>query len=73
VFTGFGLGESNVRDHWEDLGVGEKITLGWTLGRYGSRGLTGFSCLRIGPSDGLLWTGWWTCVFHKEISAPWSK
>jgi len=33
VFTGFRLGGTTVRDRWEDLGVGEKITLRWTLGR----------------------------------------
>jgi hypothetical protein len=33
VFTGFWLGSPKVRDHWEDLGVGGKITLSWTLGR----------------------------------------
>jgi hypothetical protein len=33
VFTGFYLGGPKVRDHWEDLGVGERITLRWTLGR----------------------------------------
>jgi hypothetical protein len=27
VFTGFWLGGPNVRDHWEDLGVGGRITL----------------------------------------------
>jgi hypothetical protein len=32
VFTGFWLGSPNVRDHWEDLGVGGRITLSWTLG-----------------------------------------
>jgi hypothetical protein len=32
-FTGFELGGPNVRDHWEDLGVGGRITLRWTLGR----------------------------------------
>jgi hypothetical protein len=26
-FTGFWLGGPKVRDHWEDLGVGESITL----------------------------------------------
>jgi hypothetical protein len=34
VFTGFWLGGSKVRDHWEDLGVGDRITLRWTLGRW---------------------------------------
>jgi len=33
VFTGFQLGDPKARDHWEDLGVGRKITLRWTLGR----------------------------------------
>jgi hypothetical protein len=33
VFTGFRLGERNVNDHWEDLGVCGRITLRWTLGR----------------------------------------
>jgi hypothetical protein len=27
VFTGFWLGVPKVRDHWEDLGVGRRITL----------------------------------------------
>jgi hypothetical protein len=27
VFTGFWLGGPKVRDHWEDLGVGGRITL----------------------------------------------
>jgi hypothetical protein len=31
--TGFWLGGPKARDHWEDLGVDEKITLRWTLGR----------------------------------------
>jgi hypothetical protein len=54
VFTGFWLGGLKGRDHWEDLGVGERITLRWHLGRYGSIGLTGFNWLRIGSSGGLL-------------------
>jgi len=32
VFTGFWLGGPRVRDHWEDLGVGGRIS-GWTLGK----------------------------------------
>jgi hypothetical protein len=27
VFTGFWLGGPKARDHWEDLGVGGRITL----------------------------------------------
>jgi hypothetical protein len=33
VFTGFWSGGPKGRGHWEDLGVGEGITLRWTLGR----------------------------------------
>jgi hypothetical protein len=32
VFIGFWLGGPTVRDHWEDLGIGGRITLRWTLG-----------------------------------------
>jgi hypothetical protein len=41
-------------DHWEELGVGERIILRWTLGRWGSMGQTGLSWLRIGSGGGLL-------------------
>jgi hypothetical protein len=33
VSTGFWLEGPKVRDHWEDLGVGRRIPLSWTLGR----------------------------------------
>jgi hypothetical protein len=33
VFTGFWLGGPKAGDHWEDLGVGGRITLRWALGR----------------------------------------
>jgi hypothetical protein len=54
VFTGFWLGGPKGRDHWEDLGIGGRITLRWTLWRQGSMGRTGFGWLRIGSSGGLL-------------------
>jgi hypothetical protein len=38
VFTGLWLGGLKVRDHCEDLGIGGRITLRWTLGREGSMG-----------------------------------
>jgi len=53
VFTGFWLGGPKARDHCEDLGVGGRITLRWTLGRLRSMGRTGFSWLRIGSSGEL--------------------
>jgi hypothetical protein len=31
VFTEFGLGGPKVGDHWEDQGVGGRITLSWNL------------------------------------------
>jgi hypothetical protein len=33
VFTRFSLGDPKERDHWEDLSVGGRISLRWTLGR----------------------------------------
>jgi len=36
-----------IRDHWEDLGVGGRITLRWTLGGRNGWGRTGFGWLRI--------------------------
>jgi hypothetical protein len=54
MFTGFWLGGPKARDHWEDLGVGGRITLRWNLGRYGWMGRTGFSWLRIGSNGGLV-------------------
>jgi hypothetical protein len=32
VFTGFWLVGAKARYHWEDLGVGGKLTLRWALG-----------------------------------------
>jgi hypothetical protein len=54
VFTRFWLGGPKGRDHWEDLGVGGRITLSWTLERGGSMRLTGFSWLKIESDGGLL-------------------
>jgi hypothetical protein len=54
VLTEFWLGGSKVRGHWEDLGVGGRITLR-RIGVQGSMGRTGFGWLRIGSSGGLLW------------------
>jgi len=48
LFTGFWLGGPKVREHWEDLGVGESTRLKRTLGRKESVRQTGFCWLRIG-------------------------
>jgi hypothetical protein len=48
------VGRPEGRDHWEDLGVGRRITLRWSLGRQISMGRTEFGWLRIGSSGGLL-------------------
>jgi len=32
VFIGFWLGGPKGRDHWEELDVGGRITISWTLG-----------------------------------------
>jgi len=56
VFTGFWFGGLKLRDHWEDLGVGGRITLRRTLWRQGWMGPNGFSWLRIGSNGGPLWT-----------------
>jgi hypothetical protein len=34
VFKGFWLGGPKARDQWEDLGLGGRITLRWTLDMY---------------------------------------
>jgi hypothetical protein len=54
VFTEFWLGGPKVRDQWDDLGVGGRITLSWTFGRQGSMGRNGFGWLGIGCNGGLL-------------------
>jgi hypothetical protein len=53
VYKRFLFGGPKLRDHWEDLGIGGKITLSWTLWKYGSIGQTGFGWLRIGSSRGI--------------------
>jgi hypothetical protein len=50
---GFWLGDRKVRDHCEDLDVGGRITLRWTLGRKGLMGRTGFGWLGVGSNGGL--------------------
>jgi len=44
------VGGPKEKDNEEDLGVGGRITLRCTLGRWSSMVQTGFVCLRIGSS-----------------------
>jgi hypothetical protein len=63
LFTGFWLGGPKGRDHWEDLGVGGRITLSLTLGRdrwgeldsagSGQGQVAGFCEHGNGPSDSI--------------------
>jgi hypothetical protein len=46
------VGGPKGRDHWEDLDVGGRITLRWTLRRQGSMRRTGFGWLRIQSNGG---------------------
>jgi hypothetical protein len=48
------VGRLKGREHWEHLGVGGRITLTRTLGRWGSMRQTGFGWRRIESSGGLL-------------------
>jgi hypothetical protein len=43
VFRGFWLGGPKGRDYWEDLGVGGRITLRWTL----ETGIDGVNLIRL--------------------------
>jgi hypothetical protein len=42
------VGKSEGGDHWEDVGVDGRITLRWTLGKWGLGMWIGFIWLRIG-------------------------
>jgi hypothetical protein len=66
MFTGFWFGGPKLRDYWEDLGVGRRITLSWALEREGSLERTGFSRLRIGSRAGF-------CGYGDESSGSIKK
>jgi hypothetical protein len=54
MFRWFWLWGLKGRDHWEDQGVGGRITVTWTLGRWRWMGQTGFGWLMIESSGELL-------------------
>jgi hypothetical protein len=59
VFTGFWLGDPKVRDHWEDLGVGERITLRWT-------GIDGSKWIRL-AQDRVRWRAFLNKVMNLRV------
>jgi hypothetical protein len=54
MFTVFWFGGPKVRDHWEDVSIGGRIALRWTLRRQASIRRIGFGWLKIGSIGGLL-------------------
>jgi hypothetical protein len=65
VFTGFWLGGPKVRDHWEDLGVGGRITLRWTLGR--GIGVDGANWIRL-AQDRVQWRAFVSTVMNLRVT-----
>jgi len=55
----------------EDLSTDRRIIWECILGKDGGKLRTGLIWLRIGTSDGLLWTRQWTFGFHKRHGIAW--
>jgi hypothetical protein len=64
--TGFWREGPKERDHTEDPGLDGRMGSEWIIGRLAGGGWSGFSWLRIGTVDGLLWTGCWTFGFWSH-------
>jgi hypothetical protein len=60
VFTGFWSGGSKVRDHWEDLGIGGRITLRLNLG------IDGVNWIRL-AQDKVQWRACANTVMNLRI------
>jgi hypothetical protein len=60
VFTGFWLGGPKVRDHWEDLGIGGRITLRWALG------IDGANWIRL-AQDRVRWRAFLNTVMNLRV------
>jgi hypothetical protein len=63
VFTGFWLGGPKGRDHWEDLGVGGKITLKSHLGDIG---IDGVNWIRL-AQDRVCWRDFVNTVMSLRV------
>jgi hypothetical protein len=63
VCTGFWFGRRKRRDHWEDLGVGGRVTLRWTLGRLGSMGANWIRLVR----DWIRWRAFVNTVVNLRV------
>ena len=67
----FWLEDLRERDNLEHLNVGGRTILKWTFKKYDWKTFTGLTRLRIWTGRGLLWTRWWTVVFHKMQKMSW--
>jgi len=59
VFPGFWLGGPKVRDHWEDLGEGGRITLRWI-------GIDGVDWIRL-AQDRVRWRTFVSTVMDLRV------
>jgi hypothetical protein len=73
VFTGFWLGGPKGRDHWEDLCVGGRITLRWTLGDRDRLGELDSAGSGYGPVAGFCEHGNENFVSHKQSGLSFDK
>jgi hypothetical protein len=63
MFTGFWLVSPKGRDHWEDLGVGGRITLRWDLREIG---IDGVNWIRL-AQDRVQWRAFVDVVMNLRV------
>jgi hypothetical protein len=63
VLTGFWLGGPKARDPWEDVSVGEMITLKWTLKGIG---IDGANCIQL-AQDRVQWWAFVNTVMNLRV------
>jgi hypothetical protein len=62
VFTGFWLGSPIGREHWEDLGVGRRLTLSWLR----EIGIDGANWIRL-AQDRVQWWAFVSTVMNLRV------